>query len=149
MDAINNWAFSVMAIMLISAVFRFLIPSGKVKKAAGIALSATVLVVMLSPIFSYRGTEIYSDIPIPESEQYSDDGERYTLLLTQTVEDLLTQNGIRCNSVTADAELGSDKVLKINTIHITLSDISDTEKAEKILDGQLGLEGGCLIIDGQ
>lgn len=147
MSDLKKWAVSVIVIMACTASMKFVIPSGKVKKAAGISMTLTVLLVMLSPLLSLSGQSVSFDkYNYFESTQFNEENG-YIELIRQTVENCLEENGIEYKEVNVIGNMNSDRVLEIQSVIITLEDNYDTESVLDLLEAELQLERGTVVFD--
>ncbi len=148
MENIKQWTVSVCAVIAITAILKYLIPEGKLKKTSEAVLSLIVLAVTLTPFFnnefisdsSFNDYGFFNDI-----DEYSS-SDAYGEALEKTIGGILTENGIAFNEITVNTNIDGEAYINISDIEIVLQNKDDKEKARALLSEKLGIDSSSFSV---
>ena len=97
MDYIKSWAVSLIGLLLITAILKYLMPSGSVKKSADTVISIMVLIMLISPLGILKNTELsLPEISFNFNEQKGDE-QVYSSAVKKLLNRRLTANRLFIN----------------------------------------------------
>lgn len=148
MDYIKSWAVSLIGLLLITAVLKYLMPSGSVKKSADTVISIMVLIMLISPLGILKNTELsLPEISFNFNEQKGDE-QVYGSAVKKAVEQALDSKQIVYKSVNAVTETDSEGYVVINRVEVELENTDYAQTALKAIEEETGIEREAVRIYG-
>ncbi len=142
MENIKQWAVSVCAVIAITAILKYLIPEGKMKKTSEAVLSIIVLAVVLTPFFNKSnvlGSALSDYDFLNDIEEYSN-SDVYGEALEKSIGDILTENGIAYKEITVKTNIDGESYINISNIEIELQNTDEKDKVCALLSEKLGID---------
>lgn len=148
MENIKQWAVSVCAVIAITAILKYLIPEGKMKKTSEAVLSLIVLAVVLTP-FLNSGNAFDSTLNnydfLSDIEEY-ESSDAYGEALEKSIGDILTENGIAYKEITVNTNIDSESYINISNIEIELQNTDEKDKVCALLSEKLGIDSSSFSV---
>ena len=145
MEYIKAWAASLIALMLITAILKFLTPSGNIKKTANAVISVIVLIILLSPLGKIGKTEFeIPDLNI-DFESVQNENTVYGNAVRKAVEDALSERKIEFENVTVNSRF-NDGYIEIESVEVKLNDIRNYDAAVLAIVEKTGIERGAITV---
>ncbi len=148
MDYIKSWAVSLIGLLLITAILKYLMPSGSVKKSADTVISIMVLIMLISPLGILKNTELsLPEISFNFNEQKGDE-QVYSSAVKKAGAQALDSKQIIYKSVNAVTETDSEGYVVINRVEVELENTEDAQTALKAIEEETGIEREAVRIYG-
>ena len=148
MDVIKQWALGITVSAIVGAVILVLSPQGGTEKIVRTAVSLFLMCAILTPFMS--GIDVDSILDGVElNTQQADTSEISETLAEQTkaainekIDEILSENGIKADSVNIDISIDEENNMTVNSVAITAkSEYSDKFSAvQDEIKSQLGIE---------
>ena len=146
MEQIKAWAAGLIAMLLVTALLKFLTPVGNIKKTSNAVISIIVLILLVSP---FKNTD-FGSFEIPEInidyKSMQNENTLYANAVKTAVEDALKEQSIEFKTVTVNSSLSEDGYLEIESIEVLLNDLNDTALAIDAISEKTGIERGVIAV---
>ena len=139
MEYIKEWAARLIVLLLITAILKFIMPSGNIKNTVNAVLSIIVLATLLSPLCNISKADFEIPEFEPEFESSENENSTYNNAIEQAVRTALENNEIEYKDIIVNSSV-NDGYLVIESIDVNLKDINKLSAAYEAIGSISGVD---------
>jgi len=149
MSSIKNWALSLCAVLLLTALINYLVPRGNVKKICETAFSLIILAVFCVPFFEMKNIDMSTlnlniDSLVTENFDYR---HSYDESVRTAAGKVLDDNGIKYSYISVESKTENNEYI-LERIDLKLENGADAQRAVSLLSENLKLDDSIIFTGG-